>query len=69
MLLRRVQRGIVAAQRGHRLASAPASPAAAERVWRRDRMIDAIGGDRSKLVEILSEPFTLYQAGFDASWN
>ena len=33
------------------------------------RMIDAIGGDRETLAKALSEPFTLYQAGFDASWE
>jgi NodT family efflux transporter outer membrane factor (OMF) lipoprotein len=32
-------------------------------------VIDAISQDRDALVEILSEPFTLYQAGFDASWE
>ena len=32
-------------------------------------MIDAIGGDRETLAKALSEPFTLYQAGFDASWE
>jgi outer membrane protein TolC len=33
------------------------------------RLIDAIADDRDPLVDILSEPFTLYQAGFDASWE
>lgn len=33
------------------------------------RLIDAIGGDRSTLAESLSAPFTLYQAGLDASWE
>ena len=33
------------------------------------RMIDAIGGDRETPAKALSEPFTLYQAGFDASWE
>lgn len=33
------------------------------------RIIDAISDDRDPLVDILSEPFTFYQAGFDASWE
>ena len=33
------------------------------------RMIDILGHDRKSLAEALSEPFTLYQAGFDASWE
>lgn len=33
------------------------------------RMVDAIGGDRARLAEVLSEPFTLHLAGFDASWE
>lgn len=32
------------------------------------RMIDLIGADPS-IAELLAEPFTLYQAGFDASWE
>jgi NodT family efflux transporter outer membrane factor (OMF) lipoprotein len=35
------------------------------------RLIDAIGipGDRDAIVEALSEPYDVYQAGFDASWE
>ncbi|CAM3816170.1 efflux transporter outer membrane subunit [Bordetella tumulicola] len=35
------------------------------------RLLDAVAapGNREELVELLSEPFTLYQAGFDASWE
>jgi NodT family efflux transporter outer membrane factor (OMF) lipoprotein len=33
------------------------------------RLIDAVGGDRERIASILGEPFTLYQAGFDASWE
>ncbi|WP_432239552.1 efflux transporter outer membrane subunit [Herbaspirillum robiniae] len=33
------------------------------------RLIDALGGSREKLASSLAEPFTLYQAGFDASWE
>jgi NodT family efflux transporter outer membrane factor (OMF) lipoprotein len=34
------------------------------------RLIDAITpNNRDQLVQVLSDPFTLYQAGFDASWE
>lgn len=36
------------------------------------RVIDAIGapgGDRDAIIDALSEPFDVYQAGFDASWE
>lgn len=33
------------------------------------RLLDAIGGDRDRLAALLSQPFTLYQGGFDASWE
>jgi NodT family efflux transporter outer membrane factor (OMF) lipoprotein len=33
------------------------------------RLIDVIGGDRDRLAALLAEPFSLYQAGFDASWE
>ncbi|HEY0584925.1 MAG TPA: efflux transporter outer membrane subunit [Pseudoduganella sp.] len=34
------------------------------------RMVDAIGpANRDVLIEELSDPFTLYQAGFDAAWE
>ena len=33
------------------------------------RMLDLIGSNRDALAKALSEPFTFYQAGFDASWE
>ena len=36
------------------------------------RLIDAIGApgaDRDAIIEVLSEPFDVYQAGFDAAWE
>jgi len=33
------------------------------------RMVDALGGNRERLADFLGEPFTLYQTGFDASWE
>jgi len=33
------------------------------------RLIDVIGGDRDRLSRLLAEPFTMYQAGFDVSWE
>lgn len=33
------------------------------------RTLAAIGGDRTDLAQVLAEPFTLYQLGFDASWE
>lgn len=35
------------------------------------RLIDAIGapGDRDAIIEVLSEPYDVYQAGFDVSWE
>jgi NodT family efflux transporter outer membrane factor (OMF) lipoprotein len=37
------------------------------------RLLDIVGGkfgiNRNALAELLAEPFTLYQAGFDASWE
>lgn len=33
------------------------------------RLFDAIGSDRDALAKLLSQPFTLYRGGFDASWE
>jgi NodT family efflux transporter outer membrane factor (OMF) lipoprotein len=67
----RVQRSVVEAQRGPDLAAAGA-------VTRQrqsengggSRVLRAIAGDQAEpLIALVSEPFTLYQAGFDASWE
>src|SRR5690606_35521174 len=66
----RVQRSTVAAQRGPDVAASGGVTRQRQSEYGAGvRMIDAIGGDRSALVDFLSEPFTLYQAGFDASWE
>ncbi|KHK91534.1 efflux transporter outer membrane subunit [Novosphingobium malaysiense] len=33
------------------------------------RLFDALGADRDTLAKFLSQPFTLYRGGFDASWE
>jgi NodT family efflux transporter outer membrane factor (OMF) lipoprotein len=66
----RVQRASVAAQQGPELGVG--ADIARQRQSERGagtRMIDVIGGDREDLVQLLSKPFTLYQVGFDASWE
>ena len=66
----RVQRGVVAAQRAPEIdASGGITRQRQSEYGAGTRMIDAIGGDRETLAKALSEPFTLYQAGFDASWE
>lgn len=66
----RVQRSTVAAQRGpsvdleggvtrQRMSENGAST----------RIVNAFSGDRTPLIDVLSQPYTLYQAGFDASWE
>lgn len=66
----RVQRGMTAAQRGPEVGlSGRVDRQRLSEYGASTRLIDAISNDRDSLVEILSEPFTLYQAGFDASWE
>lgn len=66
----RAQRSTVEAQRGPQVnASGGAIRQRQSEYGASTRMIDAIGGDRSTLAQVLSEPFTLYQIGFDASWE
>ena len=67
----RVQRGTVAAQQGPEIGvSGGVNRQRQSEYGAGTRMIDAIGvDDRATLAKILSEPFTLYQAGFDASWE
>ncbi|MCE7076461.1 TolC family protein, partial [Bordetella bronchiseptica] len=67
----RTQRRTVAAQRGPQVDAAAAvtrqrqsEDAAANRI------LDAIApANRQAVTELLSDPYTLYQAGFDASWE
>ena len=66
----RAQRSTVEAQRGPQVdASGGAVRQRQSEYGAGTRMIDAIGGDRSTLAQVLSEPFTFYQIGFDASWE
>ena len=68
----RAQRSAVAAQRGPRLdASGAAGRQRQSEYGASVRMLDALGGaaNREALAKVLSQPFTLYQAGFDASWE
>ena len=67
----RVQRATVAAQRGPQVdATAAAQRQRQSEYSASTRLADAVTpGNRDQLVSVLSEPFTLYQAGFDASWE
>jgi NodT family efflux transporter outer membrane factor (OMF) lipoprotein len=67
----RMQERIVAAQGGPQLnASAAAARQRQSENGAGTRLIDAIApANREHLVGVLSEPFDLYQAGFDASWE
>ncbi|OUM03935.1 RND transporter [Variovorax sp. JS1663] len=67
----RVQRQQAEAQRGPQLnASAAASRQRQSEVGSGTRLIDALNpSNREQLIGVLSEPYNLYQAGFDASWE
>ena len=66
----RVQRSTVAAQRGPQVdASAGATRQRMSEYGSGTRIVDALVADRTELIRVLSQPFTLYQAGFDASWE
>jgi len=66
----RTQRGAVEAQAGPQLrANAGVVRQRQSEFGAGTRLLDAIGGDRDRLAGVLGEPFTLYQAGFDASWE
>lgn len=69
----RVQRTTTAAQQGPQLnASAGVTRQRQSESGAATRMIDALGSsvsNRDQLIRTLSEPYNLYQAGFDASWE
>ena len=67
----RVQRTTVAAQRGPQVnASGAATRQRQSEYSAGTRLVDAVApGNREELVSVLSDPFALYQAGFDASWE
>ena len=65
----RAQRSTVAAQRGPEVnASGSATRQRQSESGASTRMLGIMGAD-PRLTELLAEPFTLYQAGFDASWE
>jgi NodT family efflux transporter outer membrane factor (OMF) lipoprotein len=67
----RAQRATTAAQRGPELsANGGVTRQRQSEYGAGTRLIDAVAGpNRDEVVQLLSEPFTLYQAGFDASWE
>jgi outer membrane protein TolC len=67
----RLVRNVAAAAQGPQLAAhAGASRQRQSESGAGTRMVDAIGpANRDVLIERLSDPFALYQAGFDASWE
>jgi NodT family efflux transporter outer membrane factor (OMF) lipoprotein len=67
----RMQRVTVAAQRGPTIGVAGAATRQrASEYSASTRLADALApANRQQLVSVLSDPFTLYQGGFDASWE
>ncbi len=66
----RVQRITVTAQRTPEIsASGSATRQRQSENGASTRLFDVVGGNRDDLARLLSEPFDLYQAGFDASWE
>ena len=68
----RVQRSVVEAQRGVQLdATGAVTRQRQSENGAGSRVIRAIAGDdrAEPFIQLVSEPFTLYQAGFDASWE
>ncbi|WP_028997481.1 efflux transporter outer membrane subunit [Azohydromonas australica] len=67
----RLQRSVVASQElPHVDARAQATRQRQSEHGAETRLVQAIGGaNRQALTELLAEPFPLYQAGFDASWE
>lgn len=66
----RAQRSTVAAQRGPEVnASGGVTRQRQSEYGAGMRMLEVIPGDQQAFVDFLTEPFNLYQAGFDASWE
>ncbi|HTJ99162.1 MAG TPA: efflux transporter outer membrane subunit [Bordetella sp.] len=67
----RMRRVVVAAQRGPTLdATGAATRQRQSEYSAATRLADAVApANRQELVSVLSQPFTLYQGGFDASWE
>lgn len=71
LLQSRVEERTVHAQRGVQVgAQAGVSRQRPSEFGSQSRLIGAIAGaNKQQLLDVLSSPFTLYQAGFDASWE
>lgn len=66
----RVQRSTVAAQRGPDVSvGGGATRQRSSEYGASTRIVNALAADRSELTKVLSQPYTLYQAGFDATWE
>ncbi len=66
----RVQRLTVSAQRGPQAGvGASATEQRQSEFGAGLRVVEAIGADRDRIAPLIAEPFGLYQAGFDASWE
>ncbi len=67
----RMQQTMVSAQRGVQIdANGAADRERQSRDGSASRLVNAIGGPGTQpLLDALSQPFSLYQAGFDASWE
>ncbi|WEM95730.1 efflux transporter outer membrane subunit [Telluria mixta] len=66
----RGQRGVAEAEGGPRVGlTAAATRQRQSELGAGTRLIDVIGTDRDRIAPLLAQPFTLYQAGFDASWE
>lgn len=66
----RAQRGVTASQEGPDVnLNGGVSRQRQSEYGAGTRMLDALGGNRDRLADFLSQPFTLYQAGLDASWE
>ncbi|MCU7646200.1 efflux transporter outer membrane subunit [Pseudomonas piscis] len=66
----RLQRQIVASLETPEVSfSGAASRNRQSRYAPNNRMLEALGGDRKTLEKALTDPYSLYQAGFDVSWE
>lgn len=66
----RVLRSTTAAQRGPEVGVGGSANRQRQSEWGAGmRILEVIPGDQQAFVDFLTEPFNLYQAGFDASWE
>ena len=71
LLQSRAEQATVSAQRGVQVGTrASVARQRQSETGAATRLVDAIGGaNKQALLDVLSSPFTLYDAGFDASWE